>query len=431
MSTKAKLLAELLKKSAPVGALGLGVSDDSEAGVISRGGRNLIEAWHGSPHKFDKFSMDNIGTGEGAQAYGHGLYFADSEDVAKGYRESLSQGKRREILANRLTLPDEYKYESELFVNQLDTNKGDIGETLNDLQRYAKSYAQDGDTKTHNRLMEFHARVKDKYPSGGKLELEDQLGALYRTEIDVDPDTLLDWDKPLSETEGALPTVLNKMGITSDDALAAQQNFESLSGRLLEAKSGTPEYAELQAAWDIAQRDPVVKIGGIVENLRKPVGTFGYDAARKQTGETLVDALGKHSGASDTLREAGIPGIRYKDGMSRGGDGGTSNYVMFDDKPISIVERGFADPRLLAGTAGATGLMAKLIRDSQDDSTVRAPKNPKTAMLATLLRDGERAVEGSPAEFVYPSGLAPWLERLAYDEKPSKLETAMAIADFM
>ena len=104
---------------------------------------------------------------------------------------------------------------------------------------------------------------------------------------------------------------------------------------------------------------------------------------------------------------------------------------MFDDKPISIVERGFADPRLLAGTAGATALMAKLIRDSQDDSTVRAPKNPKTAMLATLLRDGERAVEGSPAEFVYPSGLAPWLERLAYDEKPSKLETAMAIADFM
>lgn len=94
-------------------------------------------------------------------------------------------------------------------------------------------------------------------------------------------------------------------------------------------------------------------------------------------------------------------------------------------------ERGFADPRLLAGTAGATGLMAKLIRDSQDDSTVRAPKNPKTAMLATMLRDGERAVKGSPAEFVYPSGLAPWLERLAYNEEPSKLETAMAIADFL
>tara|TARA_R110002012_G_C11552106_1_gene602581 strand:+ start:85 stop:1107 length:1023 start_codon:yes stop_codon:yes gene_type:complete len=113
-----------------------------------------------------------------------------------------------------------------------------------------------------------------------------------------------------------------------------------------------------------------------------------------------------------------------------------SRYAAFDpDNAGKNTMMGSARPDMLAatasGTAGATGLMAKLIKDSQDDSTVRAPKNPKTAMLATLLRDGERAVEGSPAEFVYPSGLAPWLERLAYDEKPSKLETAMAIADFM
>ncbi|CAB4145377.1 hypothetical protein UFOVP473_1, partial [uncultured Caudovirales phage] len=42
-----------------------------------------ITAYHGSPHSFDRFSLDKIGTGEGAQAYGHGLYFAQSEDVAK------------------------------------------------------------------------------------------------------------------------------------------------------------------------------------------------------------------------------------------------------------------------------------------------------------------------------------------------------------
>jgi len=37
-----------------------------------------IKAYHGSPHDFDKFSMQKIGTGEGAQAYGHGLYFAEN-----------------------------------------------------------------------------------------------------------------------------------------------------------------------------------------------------------------------------------------------------------------------------------------------------------------------------------------------------------------
>ena len=42
-----------------------------------------IKAYHGSPHDFDEFSTDAIGTGEGAQAYGRGLYFAESEDVAR------------------------------------------------------------------------------------------------------------------------------------------------------------------------------------------------------------------------------------------------------------------------------------------------------------------------------------------------------------
>ena len=49
-----------------------------------------IRAYHGSPHDFDKFDLSKIGTGEGAQAYGHGLYFAENEGVAKGYRDALA-----------------------------------------------------------------------------------------------------------------------------------------------------------------------------------------------------------------------------------------------------------------------------------------------------------------------------------------------------
>jgi hypothetical protein len=46
--------------------------------------------FHGSPHKFDRFDSSKIGTGEGAQAYGHGLYLADSPAVAGGYKDRLS-----------------------------------------------------------------------------------------------------------------------------------------------------------------------------------------------------------------------------------------------------------------------------------------------------------------------------------------------------
>jgi len=49
---------------------------------------NLM-AYHGTPHSFDKFDSKKIGSGEGAQAYGFGLYFAESKDVADSYRVRL------------------------------------------------------------------------------------------------------------------------------------------------------------------------------------------------------------------------------------------------------------------------------------------------------------------------------------------------------
>lgn len=58
----------------------------AEADALNMG----IRAYHGSPHDFDKFDMSKIGTGEGNQAYGHGLYFAGNEGVAEGYRDALS-----------------------------------------------------------------------------------------------------------------------------------------------------------------------------------------------------------------------------------------------------------------------------------------------------------------------------------------------------
>ena len=39
--------------------------------------------------------------------------------------------------------------------------------------------------------------------------------------------------------------------------------------------------------------------------------------------------------AAQTLRQLGIPGIKYKDAGSRAADGGTHNYVVFDDSLIN------------------------------------------------------------------------------------------------
>tara|TARA_R110000796_G_C14474430_1_gene425934 strand:- start:11 stop:1051 length:1041 start_codon:yes stop_codon:yes gene_type:complete len=61
--------------------------------------------------------------------------------------------------------------------------------------------------------------------------------------------------------------------------------------------------------------------------------TLGHDVYRHFTGEK-----GTIDGAKD-LKFSGIKGIRYKDGDSRGADGGTSNYVVFDENIISIAKK--------------------------------------------------------------------------------------------
>lgn len=50
-------------------------------------------AFHGSPHKFEKFDLGSVGTGTGMQAHGWGLYFAFSKNTAKRYRDRL-KGRR-------------------------------------------------------------------------------------------------------------------------------------------------------------------------------------------------------------------------------------------------------------------------------------------------------------------------------------------------
>jgi len=57
-----------------------------------------FDVWHGSPHSFDAFSIDKIGTGEGAQVFGRGLYFAENEKIALGYKEKL--GKKAGVEGN-------------------------------------------------------------------------------------------------------------------------------------------------------------------------------------------------------------------------------------------------------------------------------------------------------------------------------------------
>jgi hypothetical protein len=64
-------------------------TQDLAGGFSDAGFAGTIKAFHGSPHNFERFDTSKIGTGEGAQAYGHGIYLAENPAVAEEYRKAF------------------------------------------------------------------------------------------------------------------------------------------------------------------------------------------------------------------------------------------------------------------------------------------------------------------------------------------------------
>ena len=79
----------LLKQS-----LSLELSIAKDKGIVNgknNTGQLFQSAYHGTGARFEKFNTDFMGTGEGAQAHGWGLYFAKDKTVAEEYRNKLTQ----------------------------------------------------------------------------------------------------------------------------------------------------------------------------------------------------------------------------------------------------------------------------------------------------------------------------------------------------
>lgn len=284
----------------PRGALGSGGSD-----MVTK--PKGITAYHGSPHDFDKFSLDKIGTGEGAQAYGHGLYFAESEGVARNYRDALSDGFA-------LQRPDGTKASIPDSMRDVAADARDFGGDLSALsESYRKSLAEMDPTNAWDRMSEPMLRrklaaVEDWLASGAQPV---NPGRMYEVRINAEPERFLDWDKPLYDQ--------------SELVRNAMEQFRTVPGA--------------QDLWSIRG------------HLRTGLN-----------GETAVNHLAKILGGpenvSSKLKEAGVPGVRYRDAGSRW-NGQTSyndptrNYVVFDDSLIDITRK-YANPE----TAALPGLMS-------------------------------------------------------------------------
>ena len=287
------------------------------------GGAGMIRAYHGSPHDFERFDMSKIGTGEGAQAYGHGLYFAENPKVAQEYRDALS---RQNLPASQQT---------DLAQSVFTSARGDFDLASKKLRDEIAYYERKGWPTPDYRTQYDEALAK---LARGDVQIP---GRMYEVNINAKPEQFLDWDKPLA---GQSPQ-------TQESLLRAREVMPKAGMFTLE-----PERTFRPWRHEIVG-DPT------------KTGSEIYTALKNRYGITKSDA----TAATDTLNKVGIPGIKYLDQGSRGAIipkssqhlykpwGGeldtptpTSNYVLFRDDIINIIKKYGILGALMAG-GGAAG----------------------------------------------------------------------------
>ena len=253
-------------------------------------------AYHGTPHRFDEFSLDAIGTGEGAQAHGWGLYFAADRKVGEGYK-------------NRLTDRFSFSY------------KGVKGEHLKPSSEETQA---------------IRAVLKDFYDGKASDLAEAYNGQIQEQEKILADEHAAEWQKNMaSDRLAALKDIdinqlivntgqLFEVDIPENDVLLDEQKTLEEQPHIAKLLD---EYAEKIGDWSFSA-----------------IEAFPEDWTGREIYRFLSEHLGSSRAASEYLNAAGIKGITYE-----GGQDGRC-FVVFDDKAIDILDtfyqgRGGAEAR--------------------------------------------------------------------------------------
>ena len=283
------------------------------AGLLSKPSPAMarMNVYHGSPHTFDAFDASKIGTGEGAQAYGHGLYLAESPDVAKGYKDALS-GLNPVVKGGKMDAGDhDFQTGVRSILSMVKSGRPfDEAKSLavNDLEKLGFKHQ----VESLNKLK----ALKD-----GDITLP---GSLYKVDL---PDEMiarmLDWDKPLSQQPEAF-----KAAVSAREQKRMLPILEQRKATLAGLPPDAPNAAILKK--QIAILEDEIKQAQPVPSM---TGGDYFDYLQKRGMQPAEQA--------EWLRQAGIPGIRYLDQGSRTGGAGTSNFVVFpgEEHNLKILKR--------------------------------------------------------------------------------------------
>tara|TARA_R110000824_G_scaffold401790_1_gene616438 strand:- start:15152 stop:27736 length:12585 start_codon:yes stop_codon:yes gene_type:complete len=259
--------------------------------------RRDMVAYHGSPHDFDIFSNDAIGTGEGAQAYGYGIYFADKKSVAEFYRDKLTKRQNPEP-----TLQGKTYLEWKDDLNE----KGGSWTSENWDMMQGLAYVRDARGVDNALAMSRIPESVRNWITENKKDIEISTeGKLFQVELPEEGEYLL-WDAPLTEQSKNVREAIAKE-MNSAPELSAKYTADTLPDF-----KGNMYYDAISG--EIALRE---RAG--------PAYGGSYQDGRKLASKALLDL--------------GIKGIKYLDGASRSKGEGSYNYVIFDAADVQVTQK--------------------------------------------------------------------------------------------
>lgn len=356
---------------------------EADNAVITEPGVTFsISALHASPHSFRKFDTAFMGKGEGAQAYGWGLYFAENPEVNRAYMDRFSQNK--ETLIRKIEAYSERKFYSvhsdliytlrQLSVLYPDKVLADgLRQYINTESVRVKRRREESGDDVPNYMAHILKREEEKLKdlqqilnwihSGGELSAEMLSASNYRVALNVDDSVLLDWDRPVPENLRAL--------MQSSPVEAVRE----LAGALSTNRDGTKYWTYQDYTGEAI--------------YKKLMDDLFMDRPRSEA----PDKNGRQKAASLALLDSGIKGIRYADGLSRReeGDEQTYNYVIFNEKYIKITA--FADESTGGSWADYEDPMASFSLATRESIWVTLEREAQKNRLEVLRSQTAKALE--------------------------------------
>lgn len=279
-------------------------SDDyKEWDKFDRERRNAIlfqTAYHGSPHNFDLFTTDAIGTGEGAQAFGWGLYFTNQEDIARWYADKLSKNNI-EIYREQLkqgSLDNPYNKDTVEYEIFRDLMSFDF-----DLFKY-KDYLN---KEINNLLTDADNPYNDTNAEQKKLKLKDFEKELFNRNlytVELPEGKYLYWDKAYEGNDYKLILEDIKQAIKNNPNSETEWALKVIDQTLYEGITGEDLYHHLTSLIDDGEERNPEKTTSM---LLKSIGYIGIDYPAASLSNMII-AEGKR------------------------------NYVIFDDEDVKVLE---------------------------------------------------------------------------------------------